>query len=71
MNENTISVIVEDIKEQADELLAKGRENLDHMDFGQLLAFAEALCIIRDACAGYDLSVIGLDFDIDKKYLNA
>lgn len=69
MNENHIQEIVENIIEAADELLNKGRDNLDLMDLGQLLAYTESLCIIRDAIAGYDLASVGLDFDIDEKYL--
>lgn len=64
-----IQEIVENITEAADELLGKGRENLDHMEFGELLAYAESLCIIQDAFAGRDLAEIGLDFDVDKRYL--
>lgn len=59
--------IVECIVEQADELSCKEHKN--DMDRGILLGLAESLSIIRDACAGYDLSEIGLDFDIDEKYL--
>lgn len=67
MNENLMLEIVEGIVEAADELLAK--ENRDLVEQGQLIAYAESLCIIRDAHAGYDLEKIGLDFDIDAKYL--
>lgn len=55
--------------ESADELLTKGKDQLNLMERGQLLAYAEALSIIRDACTGSDLRKIGLDFDIDRKYL--
>jgi hypothetical protein len=61
--------IVENIIAEADELRNKGKENLDPFEQGQLLAYAESLCIIRDELAGTDLASIGLDFDIDKKYL--
>lgn len=64
-----IQEIVENITEAADELLSKGRENLDQMEFGELLAYAESLCIIQDAFAGRALAEIGLDFDVDKRYL--
>lgn len=64
-----IREIVENITEAADELRSKGRENLDHMEFGELLAYAESLCIIQDAFAGRDLAEIGLAFDVDKRYL--
>lgn len=69
MNENQLKEIIENIIEAADELLAKGRENLDLVEQGQLLAYAESLCIIRDTISGYDLAAVGLDFDIDGKYL--
>lgn len=67
MVENTLIEIVDGIKEAADEMKGKGK--LSDMDFGQLLAYAEALSIIRDACDPDDLATIGLDFDIDKRYL--
>lgn len=69
MNENHLKEIVETITEAADELLAKGRENLDLVEQGQLLAYAESLCIIQDALSGYDLGAVGLDFDVDQRYL--
>ncbi|MCD8161327.1 MAG: hypothetical protein LUE61_09210 [Clostridiales bacterium] len=68
ISKETMSDIVFEIKEQADELLAKNQR--DSQDFGQLLAFAETLCIIRDACPVEDRAEIGLDFDIDAKYLS-
>ena len=67
MNKNNIREIVEGILDAADELLEKPERDL--VEDGRLIAYAEALSIIRDACAGYDLREIGLDFDIDAKYL--
>lgn len=67
MNINLMKEIVDGIVEAAEELLAKKERNL--VEQGQLIAYAEALSIIRDAHAGYDLAEIGLDFDIDAKYL--
>ena len=67
MNKNNIREIVEGIMDAADELLEKPERDL--VEEGQLIAYAESLSIIRDACAGYDLREIGLDFDIDAKYL--
>ena len=67
MNENLTREIVEGIMEAAGELLAV--ENRNEIQQGQLLAYAESLSIIRDALAGYDLASIGLDFDIDARYL--
>lgn len=67
MNENLTREIVEGIMEAADELLAV--ENRNEIQQGQLLAYAESLSIIRDALAGYDLASVGLDFDIDARYL--
>ncbi len=69
MNENHIKEIVENITEAADELLHKGQANLDPVEYGELLAYAECLCIIRDALSGQNLAAVGLDFDIDEKYL--
>jgi hypothetical protein len=67
MNKNNIREIVEGIVDAADELLEKPDRDL--VEDGRLIAYAETLSIIRDACAGYDLREIGLDFDIDAKYL--
>lgn len=69
MNENHIKEIVENIIEAADGLLEKGRANLDPVEYGELLAYAESLCIIRDALSGHDLAAVGLNFDIDQRYL--
>lgn len=68
---NLLQEIVENITEAADELIGKGRENLNLVEQGQLLAYAESLCIIRDSLAGYDLTLVSLDFDIDAKYLES
>lgn len=67
MNENLIREIVDGIVESANELLEK--EDRDLVEQGQLIAYAESLSIIRDAYSGYDLEEIGLNFDIDAKYL--
>lgn len=67
MNKDLIREAVEGIIEAADELLEKKDRNL--VEQGQLIAYAESLSIIRDACAGYDLAEIDLDFDIDARYL--
>ena len=67
MNKNLMKEIVEGIVDAADELLRK--KDRDLVEQGQLIAYAESLCIIRDACAGYDLKEIGLDFDVDSRYL--
>lgn len=67
MNKNIMKEIVEGIVNAADELLEK--KDRDLVEQGQLIAHAESLCIIRDACSGYDLKEINLDFDIDEKYL--
>ncbi len=69
MNENQLREIVENIKESADELIQKGRENLDLVEKGQLLGYAEALTIIKDAISEDNAAVVGLDFDIDAEYL--
>ena len=67
MNKNVLKEIVDEIIGSANELLEM--DNRDLVQEGELIAYAESLSIIRDACAGYDLSEIGLDFDIDSKYL--
>lgn len=67
MNKELIVEIIENIKESADNL--KKQEKLDDVQYGELLGYAEALSIIKDAHSGYDLNELGLDFDIDKTYL--
>jgi len=69
MNENLMREVVENIVEEADEILSKGKDNLSLVEKGQLLAYAETLTIIQGALSGYDLASVGLDFDIDAKYL--
>lgn len=67
MNKDILIEIIENIKEVADEL--KGQNDRTEVEYGELLAYAESLTIIKDACAGYDLRELGLDFDIDATYL--
>ena len=67
MNKDILIEIIENIKEVADEL--KGQNDRTEVEYGELLAYAESLTIIKDACAGYDLTELGLDFDIDATYL--
>lgn len=69
MNKNQLREIVENIKESADELIQKGKDNLDLVEKGQLLGYAEALTIIKDAISEDNAAVVGLDFDIDAEYL--
>ena len=66
MSNDRLYDIVTAIVESADEI--KGKAKADAQDYGQLLAYAESRSIIRDAYDG-DLSEIGLNFDIDKRYL--
>jgi len=58
--------VIENIVEAADEV--KREKDADDLNYGKLLAFAESLSIIRDLYDG-DLKDIGLDFDIDRRYL--
>lgn len=67
MSKDIIIEIVENIKEAADEL--KSQNSRTKVEYGELLAYAESLTIIKDACSGYNLKELGLDFDIDKRYL--
>lgn len=69
MNANLLKEIVENIVEAADEIRAKRREACSSVERGQLIAYAESLCIMQDALAGYDLETVGLDFDVDQRYL--
>lgn len=67
MSNEMLADVVAAIVEAADEIRVK--ETRDSLDYGQLLAYAETLSIIRDACDPSILDRIGLEFDIDKRYL--
>ena len=67
MTTNALSDAVAAIIEAADEI--HGKEQRDPQDYGQLLAYAETLSILRDACDPDSLEEIGLNFDIDKRFL--
>lgn len=47
MNGNLLREIVENIVEAADEIRAKRLEDRDSVEQGQLIAYAESLCIIQ------------------------
>ena len=66
-NKNILIEAIDEITEEADELLQA--EDKDEYTNGQLLAYATALGIIKTCLSGYDLKEYGLDYDIDKKYL--
>lgn len=67
MNEIILKDIVEEIKNVADEL--KGKKTLNLVEQGELLGLAEALSIIQSEIDKTAHSAVGLDFDIDKRYL--
>ena len=67
MTNNALRDVVSAIIEAAEEL--HGKTNPDAQDYGQLLAYAETLSIIRDACDPDNLKAVGLDFDIDRRFL--
>ena len=68
MNKNNIKEMVGNICEYIEELVEK--DELNQVEYGELLGYTSALAVIKSACMGYDLSEIGLDFDIDEKYLS-
>ena len=67
MNKDILFEIIDNIKEADYEL--KGQNDRTEVEYGELLAYAESLSIIKDACMGYDLKELGLDFDIDATFL--
>lgn len=67
MTEDRLGDIVAEIIDAADAVKEKAQQ--DAQDYGELLAYAEVLSILQDACDADDLAKIGLDFDIDKRYL--
>ena len=64
---NTLKEIIENIVANSDEI--KKQIETDLMDYGKLLAYAESLSIISEMCDEEELEEIGLDFDIDARYL--
>lgn len=67
MELDLIRDIVQVIVEELDEIKGKG-ERTDY-DAGQTVAYTEALSIIQSTCGDDNLQKIGLDFDIDSRYL--
>lgn len=67
MEIHKLKEIVEEIVHAADE--TKNQNHVDEMNYGKLLAYAEALSIIRDICDEDEKKATGLTFDIDKRYL--
>ena len=60
---------VENILEYADELLSEGKENLDLVQKGQLIGIAEALQILQENMTQESREKVGLDFNVEEKYL--
>lgn len=69
MSIDMLKDVVAAIMAEADEIRRKPVR--DNLDFGQLLAYAESLCIIKDACGPDEVEKIGLGFDIDARYLTS
>lgn len=67
MELDLIRDIVHGIVEELDGIKGKG-ERTDY-DAGQTVAYTEALSIIQSTCGDDNLQKIGLDFDIDSRYL--
>ncbi|MCD8087552.1 MAG: hypothetical protein LUE22_03045 [Oscillospiraceae bacterium] len=67
MNKTILHDIISTLVEYADEL--KSRPNLNEVERGELLGYAETLSVIRDACPVDERADIGLDFDVDERYL--
>jgi len=64
---NSLTEIVEFITENANELLYDGK---DDFSAGQLLAYMSALAIIKETLPELTLA-LGLDYDLEAKYLGA
>lgn len=64
---NNMRETVENIKEALAEL--KEKPELDDMEKGMMIAYVEALSIIQSACNEEDHEKIGIDFDVDARYL--
>jgi len=67
MEMNKLKEIVEELVHAADEI--KSQNHIDEINYGKLLAYAEALSVIRDICDEDEKRAIGLMFDIDERYL--
>ena len=66
MMKDLLIEIIEEIQKEADEIL---QEKQTDYEYGQLLAYATSLGIIKTCLASENLKDFGLDYDIDKKYL--
>ena len=64
---SVLKQIVQEIIEDADE--AKSLEEPNDIAFGQLLAYSNVLKTIWYACSEEEREAIGLDFDIEERYL--
>ena len=64
---NELKQVVQYILQAADELNEK--QNPNDVELGQLMGLCESLKIIQSVYAGEDMKKIGLDFDVDKRYL--
>ena len=67
MELDLIRDIVQGIVEELDGIKGKGERCV--YDPGQTVAYPEALSIIQSTCGDDNLQKIGLDFDIDSRYL--
>lgn len=65
-NKDILREIIEELTTEADELLQDEKNDYNN---GQMLAYANALGIIKTCLLGENLDEYGLDYDIDKKYL--
>ena len=57
--------IIEDIRTLADDIASKGNPD----DYGGLIAYAEALCIIQEKLSEEERKKYHLDFDIEARYM--
>ncbi|EGS30287.1 hypothetical protein HMPREF9130_1229 [Peptoniphilus sp. oral taxon 375 str. F0436] len=62
---NKIAQIVAYIKENMDEI----KDDKDEVSYGTLIGYVEALSIIKSTLDEDEWKQVGLDYDLDKKYL--
>ena len=68
-NDYRLMQITESLLEAANETLAEYLKEESEMVRGELIAYAEALTIIKEGLTEDEETEFHLDFDVDKKYI--
>ena len=69
MNEFVLSEIIENIMDLLKEYEGRDKADLSQEEIGRVFAYAECLQIIHDDIPEGIRKRVGIDFDIEKRYL--